>query len=457
MFDRTVEAHEFEQEEPRSNRKSRTPRMLLAVGATTVLGAGILGGAALLRGDGGVATPPVGWDEIVIADRLTGDLSLLDETGSVLTGATLPSFGGVDQLVTGAGDVAARSGVDLFLNPFGDDPPTVPLPPSAALRAIQAPGAGTVLIGGTGDDLTITSLSPTASNTARTLSSITGEPTPRYPVADVRADASGTMLAVPDATNFQTVVVNLSADTITYFPDLPLALRGDLVVTAQRVGDRMELGLFAASGERLRTVPTEVILGGTIPPSASRFVFITRGGEIWSARPAQSDAERIGAVSGPSMVTSVRAALDGRRLVVGSEGVVAVVDIDGESVLRRESPGILDEGTDVASRCMTLRLGTTIELIDLDNGALITSVSDVDVTARSHDGCLLAVNGPSGAALVGSGGVTPVGGSVLAVAPDSSAAIVSESGVLSLVRYHDGIDETVALDVRGDLAEFVSS
>ena len=457
MFDRTDEADEFEQEEPRSNRKSRTPRMLLAVGATTVLGAGILGGAALLRGDGGVATPPVEWEAIVIADRLTGDLSRLDEAGSVLTGATLPSFGGVDRLVTGAGAVAARSGVDLFLNPFEDDPPTVPLPPGAALRAIQAPGAGTVLIGGTGDDLTITSLSPTASSPARTLSSITGEPTPRYPVADVRADASGTMLAVPDATNFQTVVVNLSADTITYFPDLPLALRGDLVVTAQRVGDRMELGLFAASGERLRTVPTEVIVGGTIPPSASRFVFITRGGEIWSARPAQSDAERIGAISGPSMVTSVRAALDGRRLVVGSEGVVAVVDVDGESVLRRESPGILDEGTDVASRCMTLRLGTTIELIDLDDGALITSVSDVDVTARSHDGCLLAVNGPSGAALVGSGGVTPVGGSVLAVAPDASAAIVSESGVLSLVRYQDGIDETVALDVRGDLAEFVAS
>ena len=457
MFDRTEEAHEFEQDEPRSNRKSRTPRMLLAVGATTVLGAGILGGAALLRGDGGVTTPPVRWEAIVIADRLTGDVSLLDATGAVLTGATLPSFSGVDRLVTGAGDVAARSGVDLFLNPFGDDPPTVPLPPGAALRAIQAPGAGTVLIGGTGDDLTITSLSPTASNTARTLSSITGEPTPRYPVADVRADASGTMLAVPDATNFQTVVVNLSADTITYFPDLPLALRGDLVVTAQRVGDRMELGLFAASGERLRTVPTEVIVGGTIPPSASRFVFVTRGGEIWSARPARSDAERIGAISGPSMVTSVRAALDGRRLVVGSEGVIAVVDVDGESVLRRESPGIFDEGTDVASRCMTLRLGTTIELIDLDNGALITSVSDVDVTARSHDGCLLAVNGPSGAALMGSGGVTPVGGSVLAVAPDSSAAIVSEFGLLSLVHYHDGIDETIALNVRGDLAEFVSS
>ena len=457
MFDRTDEAQEFEQQEPRSGRGSRTPRMLLAVGATTVLGAGVLGGAALLRGDGGVATPPVRWEAMVIADRLTGDLSLLDETGSVLAGATLPSFGGIDRLVTGAGAVAARSGVDLFLNPFADDPPTVPLPPGAALRAIQAPGAGTVLIGGTDDDVTIASLSPTASSPARTLSSITGEPTPRYPVADVRADASGTMLAVPDATNFQTVVVNLSADTITYFPDLPLALRGDLVVTAQRVGDRMELGLFAASGERLRTVPSEVIVGGTIPPSASRFVYITRGGEIWSARPTQSDAERIGAIPGPPMVTSVRAAFDGRRLVVGSEGVVAVVDVDGESVLRRESPGILDEGTDVASRCMTLRLVTAIELIDLDNGALITSVSDVDVTARSHDGCLLAVNGPSGAALVGSGGVTPVGGSVLAVAPDSSAAIVSESGVLSLVRYRDGIDETVALDVRGDLAEFVAS
>ena len=53
--------------------------------------------------------------------------------------------------------------------------------------------------------------------------------------------------------------------------------------------------------------------------------------------------------------------------------------------------------------------------------------------------------------------MTPVAGVVLALAPDSSAAITSESGVLNLLRYDAGIDETVALDVRGDLAEFVAS
>lgn len=433
------------------------PRMLLAVGATTILGAGILGAAALLRGDGGVATPPVEWNAVVVADRLTGDHSLLDENGAVLARATLPNFGGIDRLITGAGAVAARSGVDLFLDLFDGSPSQVPVPSGATLRSVRAPGAGAVLVGGTGDDLTIAALSAGGTSSARTLSSMTGELTPRYPVTEVRSDPLGNRLAVPDATNFQTVVVDLAAQTLTYFPDLPLALRGDLVVTAQRVGDRMELGLFAASGERLRTVPTEVIVGGTIPPSASRFVFVTAAGDIWSARPALSEAERIGTVSAQTAITSARAALDGRRLVVSSADTVTVVDTDGSTVLRRESPGILAEGVAVSSRCVTLRLGTTIELVDLDEGGLIASASDVDVTARSHDGCLLAVSAPGGAALLGSGGVTLVTGAVLAIAPDSSAAITSESGVLSLLRYEAGIDATVTLDVRGDLAEFVAS
>jgi hypothetical protein len=457
VFDPTEEAADFEHDAPRSRERSRMPRMLLAVGATTILGAGILGGAALLRGDEGVATPPVEWNAVVVGDRLTGDHSLLDENGVVLAGATLPNFGGIDRLITGAGAVAARSGVDLFLDLFDGAPSQVPVPSGATLRSVRAPGAGAVLIGGTGDDLTIASLSAGGSSTARTLSSMTGEPTPRYPVTEVRLDPLGDRLAVPDATNFQTVVVDLAAETLTYFPDLPLALRGDLVVTAQRVGDRMELGLFAASGERLRTVPTEVIVGGTIPPSASRFVFVNASGDIWSARPAQGEAERIGAVSAQTAITSARAALDGRRLVVSSAETVTVIDTDGNTVLRRESPGIIEEGAAISSRCVTLRLGTTIELVDLDEGGLIASTSDVDVTARSHDGCLLAVSGPTGAALLGSGGVTPVTGAILAVAPDSSAAITSESGVLRLLRYDEGIDETVNLAVRGDLAEFVAS
>jgi hypothetical protein len=457
VFDRDEMAEATEHVKVHADRSRRAPRMLLAVGAVTILGAVILGGVALLRGDGGVATPPIRWETVVIADRLTGDLSLIDESGAVVSGATLPSFGGVDLIVSGAGATAARSGVDLFINPLSPQPATLRLPDGAALRVVRAPGVGTALIGGNGDDLIVVSLAPDDRSSARPLSSITGEPTPRYPVADVRVDPLGMRLAIPDATNFQTVLLDLAADTLTYFPDLPLALREDLVVTAQRVGDRMELGLFTATGERLRTIPTEVIVGGVIPPSASRFVFVTRTGDIWSARPAQKEAERIGAINGGATIVSARGALDGRRLVIGSEQEINVVDIDGDSVIRRESPGIVEEGTSIASQCLTLRLGATLELVDLNDGRLLASTSEVDVTARSHDGCLLAVNGPTGTSLLGSGGVSPIAGSVLAVAPNSSAAIVSESGALSLVRYDNGIDEVVPLDVRGDLAEFVAS
>ena len=81
----------------------------------------------------------------------------------------------------------------------------------------------------------------------------------------------------------------------------------------------------------------------------------------------------------------------------------------------------------------------------------------MDITGRSHDGCLLATLGPSGASLVGEGGISPIAGSVIALAPDSTAAVTSESGRLRLIEYDNGVGDTIDLDVSGDLAEFVLS
>jgi len=433
--------------------------MLLAVAAVTVVGAVILGASALLRRDDGAATPAFTWTQVLIADRLTGSIVTLDTDGVPTATTVLPSFGGIDDLHAGDGLIAVRSGVDLFLSPFDAEPRRVAVPPGFSTRFIPSPERATVLLGSESDDLTVIGppTGETVGTSVRSLAQLTTEPTPRYPLADIRIDPLGHRLAIPDATNFQTVVLDLAAETLTYFPDLPLALRDDLVVTAQRVGDRMELGLFASTGERLRTIPTEVIVGGAIPPGASRFVFVTRSGQVWSARPSKGEAERIGTASTSTPVLSVQPGLDGRRLVITTDDAVVVVDSDGNAIVRRDSPGGAAEGVSMSSRCITVRLGSSIELIDLGDGDLIAAASDVDITGRSHDGCLLATLGPSGASLVGEGGISPIAGSVIALAPDSTAAVTSESGRLRLIEYDNGVGDTIDLDVSGDLAEFVLS
>ena len=439
--------------------RPRRPGMLLAVGAVTLIGALILGGAALLRHDDGPATPRLSWGELLIADRLTGSIARVTVDGTVNAATVLPSFSGIDELSAGEGLIAVRSGVDLFIDPFDTEPQRIAVPPGFATRLIPSADRATILIGSEGDDLTVIGATAeiVAGTSVRSLAQLTAEPTPRYPLPDIRVDPLGHRLAIPDATNFQTVVLNLAAETVTYFPDLPLAVRDDLVVTAQRVGDRMELGMFASSGERLRTVPTEVIVGGAIPPGASRFVFVTRSGQVWSARPSKGDAERIGTAAISTQITSVRPGLDGRRLVVNADDAVVVVDSDGNTIVRRDTPGATSEGVSMPNRCVTIRLGSSIELIDLDDGDLIASATDVDITGRSLDGCLVAALGPTGAVLIGEGGISPVDGSVVALAPDSTAVVVNSSGRLRLIDYDQGLGDAVDLDVSGDLAEFIPS
>ena len=109
------------------------------------------------------------------------------------------------------------------------------------------------------------------------------------------------------------------------------------------------------------------------------------------------------------------------------------------------------------NRCVTIRLGSSIELIDLDDGDLIASATDVDTTGRSLDGCLVAALGTTGAQLIGEGGISPVDGSVVALAPDSTAVVVNSSGRLRLIDYDQGLGDADDLDVSGDLAEFIPS
>ena len=90
----------------------------------------------------------------------------------------------------------------------------------------------------------------------------------------IRADADGTAFAIGDGRNFQTIVVRFGDTEATFFPDVPMAVADDLVVTSQTVGRSAELGLFDADGERRASIASEERpIGGLI--DGDRFVFVS--------------------------------------------------------------------------------------------------------------------------------------------------------------------------------------
>ena len=122
----------------------------------------------------------------------------------------------------------------------------------------------------------------------------------------------------------------------TFFPDVPMAVADDLVVTSQTVGRSAELGFFDADGERRASVASEERpIGGLI--DGDRFVFVSetrRDLRRHRRRRFAAPARRDRALRSGDAVRSVSPALDGTRLVVAGSGFLAIVDLDGTALFQ---------------------------------------------------------------------------------------------------------------------------
>ena len=126
-----------------------------------------------------------------------------------------------------------------------------------------------------------------------------------------------------------------ASDDATFFPDVPMAVADDLVVTSQTVGRSAELGFFDADGERRASVASEERpIGGVI--DGDRFVFVSDTGVIFAATSDDDSPRRLGVIALPTgdTVRSVWPALDGRRLVAAGSGFLAIVDLDGTALFQ---------------------------------------------------------------------------------------------------------------------------
>jgi hypothetical protein len=304
----------------------------------------------------------------------------------------------------------------------------------------------------------------------RRLTDLTGEAEPRYYPSGIRHDVDGTLIAVADATNFQTVLITPGNDEPVYLPDLALAVHPELIVTSQTVGDRAEVAMFDPDGTRLRTLSTPAVRGATITADGERVVIITRTGEVLAGRPESGNIETLNALGladGDTVIDAITVA-GGSRLLAIARHSIHLVATDGaelgswrSSDTAGDTPTVDIDAADIRSRCAVVSVNGTSTMVDLDDGDDVVDVTGVGGRTAGDDGCLLTGVDVSGSTnqtvLAGPSGRVGLGaGQVLALAPDASAVVVSDGTTARLFTVSD--DNTTGgaeLDVTADLFTFI--
>lgn len=442
-------------DEPHDGRRQNpnAGKMLGTVIAVAVLGAILVGGVQWIERERDIVPDPVTWTSIVTAERVTGDLTLRHSDLNIA--ATANHGPRISAVLDGGGSVAVVLPDQVIVEPFELLPTVVEIPRDHRVRSLPTTNDLSVVIGDdSGGNLVIVTdvaeLRPVIMN----LGLYTDEPNPRYFPTDVRHDPEGTLFAIADTVNFQTVLVSPASTTPVYLPDLALAVHPQLIVTSQTVGDRAELGLFDPNGDRIRTISTPAVRGGAITADGERFVFVTREGRIMRVSRTSNDLEDLGGLELPDgeLINTVATVGSGSRLWVRSDHTAFVVDLSGGIRGRWSAVDpITEEPLSMLSRCAVVHADGVSRLVSLLNGRELNEVTGITGMSRSDDGCLVTgVRAEDrSSVLVGEFELVSLAGRrVLALAPDATAVVLSSDVGPVIV---DVSDLSTALS-GGDLA-----
>lgn len=419
-------------DEPNDGRRQNpnAGKMLGTVIAVAVLGAILVGGVQWIERERDIVPDPVTWTSIVTAERVTGDLTLRHSDLNIA--ATANHGPRISAVLDGGGSVAVVLPDQVIVEPFELLPTVVEIPRDHRVRSLPTTNDLSVVIGDdSGGNLVIVTdvaeLRPVIMN----LGLYTDEPNPRYFPTDVRHDPEGTLFAIADTVNFQTVLVSPASTTPVYLPDLALAVHPQLIVTSQTVGDRAELGLFDPNGDRIRTISTPAVRGGAITADGERFVFVTREGRIMRVSRTSNDLEDLGGLELPDgeLINTVATVGSGSRLWVRSDHTAFVVDLSGGIRGRWSAVDpITEEPLSMLSRCAVVHADGVSRLVSLLNGRELNEVTGITGMSRSDDGCLVTgVRAEDrSSVLVGEFELVSLAGRrVLALAPDATAVVLS--------------------------------
>ena len=434
------------------DRAARTGRRApnYAVRRAIVAGAGVLvtalavaAAAIAIQGgsdgdDGGAATT---WNAIALVNRANGAVQVLDEGGKEIT--TIRGTGRVDT-VHASGDRLALIGPTqiALVGTDGDEPIVVPIAEGSTVSRIATSGSFTLVVSPAASGNLV--LIDATDGTMLDVGDLAEQTNPMLLADSIRADHDGTAFAIGDGRNFQTIVVRFGRTEATFFPDVPMAVADDLVVTSQTVGGSAELGLFDAEGERRASIASEERpVGGVI--DGDRFVFVSDTGAIFAVTADDDEPRRLGVIALPAgdVVQSVWPAFASSRLVVAGSQFQAVVDLDGTTLYQTTFASATEPLTPTPTwRCAPVGgSGVFTTLVDLGTGDTLADLEAADVTGVSSNGCGVQVTRNGGRSVVTATGATVIPAAVATawIAPDASAAVFVDAGsVASLVQLGTG-------------------
>lgn len=441
--DPTVFRSEHDDEPGEAHRQNpNAGKMLGTVIAVAILGAILVGGFQWIERERDVVPDPVSWTSIVTADQVTGELTLRHSDLNIAATANHgPRISGV---LDGGGAVAVVLPNQVVIEPFDLLPTTIDIPRGHRVRSLSTTDDLSVVVGDDGGgNLVIVTDVAESRPVVLDLGMLTNEPNPRYFPSDIRHDSTGTLFAIADTVNFQTVLVTPSSSEPVYLPDLALSVHPRLVVTSQTVGDRAEIGLFDPNGDRIRTISTPAVRGGAITADGERFVFVTRDGRVMRVTRTSNDLEDLGGLELPEgeSINSVTTVGGGSRLWVRSDHTAFIIDLSG-GIRGRWSAAdqMSEEPLTMLSRCSIVHADGVSRLVSLLTGRELTEVTGISGIARSDDGCLVTGVRTDDQSSVLAGEFEMVnlsGRRVLALAPDASAVVLSSDTGPVLVNVSD--------------------
>ena len=255
---------------------------------------------------------------------------------------------------------------------------------------------------------------------------LTGEPATTSPTSPSRrrrgsssrhcaSTAPARDFAVADATTFQTVVIDTTADppVATMFAAQPLALDGEHVVTSQVVGQQADLTLYDYERSQLATVTDGLPAGGAL--DGDDVVVASIDGGVSRFGSGDESTERVGAIAVPAGATikpPIHPSASGTRLVVFGGVFEAVVDLDGRNRLHDDVHG---RGRRAAHRtragraCRSAAVRPITRSIELETGEQLADLTGLTVTGVSADGCTVVGTRAGASEVVGDGGSVPLG------------------------------------------------
>ncbi len=436
---------------------------MVAGAAVVVTALAVAAAAIAIRGesdDGGDAATT--WNAVALVSRVNGAVRVLDEDGEEIT--TIRGTGRVEAVHASGARLALVGATQIALVGIdGDEPIVVPIEQGSTVSRVATGGSFTLVVSpAVTGNLTLIDASD---GTQLDVGELAEQTNPMLLVDSIRADTDGTAFAIGDGRNFQTVVVRFGRTDAAFFPDVPMAVADDLVVTSQTVGPSAELGFFDSEGARLASIASEERpIGGLL--DGSRFVFVSDTGAIFAATADDDSARRLGVIALPQgdVVQSVWSALDGTRLVVAGSGFLAIVDLDGTTLFQTTFTTPTATLTPTPTwRCVPVGgSGVFTSLVDLGTGETVADLQAADVTTVSGDGCGVQLTSDRGRSVVTPSDtmVLPAAVSTTWIAPDASAAVLVDTGsVASLVRIDNddaGDDEVVEPVELGEIDGLVA-